>query len=521
MAVAMFIDYLDRGFGIDPSATCVVRADGSLELSHREFAELTHRVAVGLRARGLGEGGKVAIFAPNGPLGYAAVIGVLRAGAAWVALNPKSEQAELTQLLELLECDYLVFSAAYRERAEALLAGTPGIRGSVSFGDDELGSEFEAWLGEPGALAPSLSHDPERKLMFLGSGGTTGLPKAITISDRQFMTMSLGFNAHMKEDARPVYLMATPMTHAAGTVGFPSLGEGGTIVIHDGVVPAKLLDSIERDRVSRLFLPPTAIYALLADPAVRERDYSSLRHFLYAAAPMSADKLVEAMDVFGPVMAQCFGQSEAPMLATYMSPAEHVEALADPDRRGRLASCGRASMIAAVGIMNDDGELLGDGERGEIVLRGDLVMKEYYENPEASAEVSRPGGWHGTGDVGYRDADGFHYIVDRKRDLIISGGFNVFPSEVERVIWAHEAVLDCAVIGVPDEKWGEAVTAIVELKPGAEVPAAELIALCKAQLGSVKAPKGVHFRELPRSTQGKVLKRTLRDEFWAGRERQV
>jgi acyl-CoA synthetase (AMP-forming)/AMP-acid ligase II len=517
----MFIEYLDRGFGIDPDAVCMVRADGSLELSHREFQALTHRVAVGLHERGLGNGGKVAVFAPNGPLGYAAVIGVIRAGAGWVALNPKSEENELTQLLALLECDYLIYSAAYRDRAEALLARTPGIEGSVMFGDDELGAEFEAWLGEPGALAPALSHDPERKLMFLGSGGTTGLPKAITISDRQFCTMSLGFNAHMKEEARPVYLMATPMTHAAGTVGFPTLGEGGTIVVHDGVVPAAVLDSIERDRVTRLFLPPTAIYVLLADPTVRERDYSSLRHFLYAAAPMSADKLIEAMDVFGPVMAQCFGQSEAPMLATYMSPGEHVAALTDPDKRGRLASCGRSSMICAVAIMDDDGNLLDDGERGEIVLRGDLVMKEYYENPEATAEVHRPGGWHGTGDIGFRDRDGFFYIVDRKRDMIISGGFNVFPSEVERVIWAHEDVLDCAVIGVPDEKWGEAVTAVVERKPGAGIAEEELIALCKAELGSVKAPKSVHFRELPRSTQGKVLKRKLRDEFWAGQERRV
>ena len=517
----MFVDYLDRGLGTDPAAPCIARPDGGLALSHGEFAELTHRVATALHARGLGDGGKVAVFAPNGPLGYAAVVGVLRAGAAWVALNPKSEENELAQLLALLDADYLIHAASYRERAQSLLARSPRIQGSVELGDEELGAEFEAWLGPAGERAPALDHDPERKLMFLGSGGTTGLPKAITLSDRQFCTMSLGFNAHMAEPGRPVYLMATPMTHAAGTVGFPTLAEGGTIVVHDGVRPAALLDSIERERVTRLFLPPTAIYALLAEPGVRERDYSSLRHFLYAAAPMSVDKLVEAIDVFGPVMAQCFGQSEAPMIATYMSPAEHAAALADPAKRGRLASCGRASMVAAVGIMDDAGNLLGDGERGEIVLRGDLVMNEYYRDPEASAAVRRPGGWHATGDVGYRDGDGFHYIVDRKRDLIISGGFNVFPSEVERVIWAHEAVLDCAVIGVPDEKWGEAVTAVVELKPAAEVGAEELIALCKVELGSVKAPKAVHFRELPRSTQGKVLKRELRDEFWAGRERRV
>ncbi len=517
----MFIDYLDRGFGLDPDATCMVRADGAVGLTHREFSTLTHRVAVGLQSHELGAGGKVAVFAPNGPLGYAAVIGVLRAGAGWVALNPRSEENELTQLLHLLDCDYLIYSATYRERAEALLAGAPDIRGSVMFGDAELGEELEAWLGDPGERASALPHDPQRPLMYVGTGGTTGAPKGIVITDRQFCTMSLGFNAHMKEEARPVYLMATPMTHAAGTLGFPTIAEGGTIVVHDGVKAATVLDSIEQDRVTRLFLPPTAIYSLLADPGVREHDYSSLRHFLYAAAPMSTDKLVEAMDVFGPVMAQCFGQAEAPMLATYLSPAEHVEALADPAKRARLASCGRPSMIAAVAIMDDDGNLLDDGEHGEIVVRGDLVMSAYYENPEASAEVRRPGGWHATGDIGYRDADGFYFIVDRKRDMIISGGFNVFPSEVERVIWSHPDVLDCAVIGVPDEKWGEAVTAVVELKDGAGVTEVELIALCKGELGSVKSPKAVHFRELPRSTAGKVLKRSLRDEYWAGRDRRV
>jgi acyl-CoA synthetase (AMP-forming)/AMP-acid ligase II len=410
----MFIEYLDRGFGIVPEATCIVRADGSLGLTHRELSELSHRVAVGLHERGLADGGKVAIFAPNGSLGYAAVVGVIRAGADWVALNPKSEENELTQLLALLECDYMIYAAAYGERAEALLARTPGVEGAVMLGDEELGGEelggeFETWLGEPGAVAPALAHDPERKLMFLGSGGTTGLPKAITLSDRQFCTMSLGFNAHMKEEARPTYLMATPMTHAAGTVGFPTLAEGGTIVVHDGVVPAAVLDSIERDRVTRLFLPPTAIYALLADSGVRERDYSSLRHFLYAAAPMSADKLVEAMDVFGPVMAQCFGQSEAPMLATYMSPTEHLEALEDPGKRGRLASCGRSSMICAIAIMDDDGNLLGDGERGGIVLRGDMGPRgraRLRRDRCPRREVGRGGDGGGRARAGHRGRRG-------------------------------------------------------------------------------------------------------------------
>jgi acyl-CoA synthetase (AMP-forming)/AMP-acid ligase II len=282
-----------------------------------------------------------------------------------------------------------------------------------------------------------------------------------------------------------------------------------------------MFDGIERHGVTRLFLPPTAIYALLDVPGVESVDFSSLRHFIYAAAPMSADRLVQALETFGPVMAQTYGQAEAPMICTCFTPAEHVEAMADPALRRRLASCGRPSLVATVAIMDDDGRLVGPGERGEIVVRGDIVSSGYYNNPQATEATKRPGGWHGTGDVGYRDGDGFVYIVDRKRDIIITGGFNVYPNDVERVLWSLEPVADCAVIGVPDPKWGEAVTAVIELKQGSSLSQEEVIAVCKEQLGGVKAPKAVLFRDLPRSPNGKVLKRELRDEFWRGRERSV
>jgi acyl-CoA synthetase (AMP-forming)/AMP-acid ligase II len=357
--------------------------------------------------------------------------------------------------------------------------------------------------------------------MIMGTGGTTGRPKAVPITQRQYLTMGLAFNAHMCEPAPPVYLLATPMTHAAGVSAWPVLAEGGTVVVHDGVRPGAIFDSIERHRVTRLFLPPTAIYALLDHRAAGDVDFSSLRHFIYAAAPMSADKLEEALEVFGPVMTQTFGQVEAPMICTVMSPSEHVEAVRDPGRRMRLTSCGRPSLVARVEIMGADGELVEPGAHGEIVVRGDLVMEGYYGDAKATAEARRPGGWHGTGDIGFRDDEGFVYIVDRKRDMIITGGFNVFPSAVERVVWSHPAVLDCAVIGLPDEKWGESVTAVVELKNGEDVSAEEIVALCRSALGSVQAPKAVLFRALPRSANGKVLKRVLRDEYWAGQARMV
>ena len=208
------------------------------------------------------------------------------------------------------------------------------------------------------------------------------------------------------------------------------------------------------------------------------------------------------------------------MICTFFSPSDHVEALSG-NKRERLASCGKATPLMRVEVMDEAGALLPRGERGEIVVRGGLVMKGYYNNRAATEEASAFG-WHHTGDIGVIDEDGFVYIVDRKKDMIISGGFNVFPSEVEQVLWGHPAVQDCAVIGVPDEKWGEAVKAVVELKPGATVEGAELIALAKDRLGGVKAPKSVDFIDtLPRSPVGKVLKKTLREPYWVGQERKI
>ena len=235
---------------------------------------------------------------------------------------------------------------------------------------------------------------------------------------------------------------------------------------------------------------------------------------------MAIDKLRQCLKIFGPVMAQCFGQAESPMFCALLTAEDH-NVIGDPAREHRLASCGRPALLTPMAIMDDDGNIMPRGEHGEIVVRGNLVMKGYYKNPEATAEVSQFG-WHHTGDIGYLDDEGYLYIVDRKKDMIISGGFNVYPSEVEQVIWSHPAVQDCAVIGVPDEKWGEAIKAVIELKPDATVEPEAIIALCKENLGSVKAPKTVDFwDELPRSPVGKVRKKDIRDTFWQGQARRI
>src|SRR5690349_21505843 len=289
---------------------------------------------------------------------------------------------------------------------------------------------------------------------------------------------------------------------------------GGRVVIMHHPDIGEFLALIGRYRVTHTFLPPTVIYMLLDHPALDAADRSSLQCFWYGAAPISATRLAEALKRIGP-MAQLFGQTEAPMMISMMAPADHY----NPDgsiAMERLASAGRIGALVQAGIMDGDGKLLPTGSRGEIVVRGSLVMEGYYKNPEATAEASAQG-WHHTGDIGYIDGDGYLYIVDRAKDMIITGGFNVYSIEVENALRAHEAVQDCAVIGLPDEKWGERIVAVVQPRAGQQIDAAALAGFVKAQIGSVKTPKQIEvWDDLPRSKVGKVLKPDIRARL-AGR----
>ena len=337
------------------------------------------------------------------------------------------------------------------------------------------------------------------------------------LTDRNLETMTALTLMGYPFQPRPVYLAMAPLTHAAGVLCFPMMARGGEIVVMAKPDVTAFLALIERHRVTHTFLPPTLIYMLLAHEKLSATDLSSLRCFWYGAAPMSPQRLEQALTAIGPVMAQLFGQSEAPMMISMLPPADHFR----PDgsvARERLSSAGRPAPLVTVEIMASDGTLLAQGERGEIVVRSSLVMAGYYRNPEATAEASKHG-WHHTGDIGYLDEDGFLFIVDRAKDMIITGGFNVYSAEVEQALMAHPAVRDCGVVGLPDEKWGERVVAVVQPQDGAAVSEQEIVAFVKERIGSVKAPKQVHvWPDLPRSTVGKVLKVDIRTRLLAESE---
>jgi acyl-CoA synthetase (AMP-forming)/AMP-acid ligase II len=517
------IDYFDRSATLWPERTVLLTAEGAL--SYRQMQGLTHRLAGAMLQGGLKHQEAVAILSPNHPAVLAAMLSLWRAGGVWIPVNTRNALADNIAYLNYVRAGWLFYHSAYREDAHKVQRQVPTIRHLICLDrpdaghpalDDFMLPESSPPLpdwGEPGG-------DGEELTAIIATGGTTGPAKGVRVLNRSWGTMLETIAAIMPVDVPPVFLATAPLTHAAGPFTMAGVAMGATVVVLPAFEAEAVLAAFERHRVTHIFLPPTALYTLLAHPRVREFDYASLRYFLLAGSAVSPEKLRQAVGVFGPCLCQSYGQTEFHLVATWLAP-EVVAAAAAGEHPERLASCGRQTASVRVELMDDVGNILPTGEVGEIVGRGGLVGGGYFELPEATAEA-RAHGWHHTGDVGRRDEHGFYYIVDRKKDMIVTGGFNVFTAEVEAAVTELPGVLECAVIGVPDDKWGEAVTALVVLAPSGGPGEAEIVAHCKARLGSVKAPKRVVFKAaLPRTPVGKFDKKAMRAEFWSGKDRAV
>lgn len=503
------IDLFLRSACANPDRICVT--DGSMTLSYDEVRRRAAIIAARLISTAPSDRPRhVGVLAPNCADALVAVLGIFHAGHVWVPANARNAPDELAAFLTLSDCDCLLIEASMIDLAASLRL--PRTCEIIAIDEAAGASLQEAALVQ--------CHRADELASLFPTGGTTGAPKAAMWSHRTWATMVANLLHGVRHETFPTYLAAAPLTHAAGVVALAFMAEGATIVIVDRAEPKLVMQAIEQYAVTTLFLPPTVIYSILADEDAMSFDSSSLQNLIYAAAPMSTGKLAEAIGKFGPVLVQTYGQAEAPMVCAIMSRRDHEDAI-QSGQRGRLSSCGRPALLTGVAILSDEGHVLMPGETGEIAVQGDLTMLGYYRDEDAT-NACRSGAWQRTGDIGRLDADGFLYITDRKRDMIITGGFNVFPSEVEQCLWSHPAVKDCAVVGRPDPKWGEAVTAVVELKAGTECTSAELLQHCKQRIGGIKTPKHIEFwPELPRSPVGKVLKRAIRDAFWAGEARKI
>ena len=518
------IDYFDKGAEAFPDRIAII--DRTTQYSYREAQEASHKIARAMQARGLNGEERVAIFSPNDGRILLCMLGLMRAGGVWVPVNHRNALDANVQFLKYSETSWLFYHSSFQEQVRQMKAQAPALKQFVCLDAENDGDPALESFVKLGVEGEEVDWgDPrgnlERLVGLVPTGGTTGPAKGVMVTSLSWGTMVETANQCLRcDDIEPVCLSTAPLSHAAGVVAFAMFPLAATNVIMPAFDALEVLQNIQHYRVTHIFLPPTALYAMLAHPRLREFDYSSLRRMLLAAAPVSPDKLKKAVEVFGRCVCQSYGQTEAPMYMTYLDTKTLAAATAG-DHPERLRSCGKVTPAVRLAIMDDDGLLLPPHKTGEIVARGALVSAGYYHLPAATAEI-RTFGWHHTGDVGYRDDDGFFYIVDRKKDMIITGGFNVFSVEVEAAIMALPQVHECAVIGVPHDVWGEAVKAFVVVNPGESLTQEEVLQHCKSRLGGMKSPKSVEFRsEIPKTFAGKLDRKTLREPYWKNAERQV
>ncbi len=499
--------YLDKGASLGAGAVCLSGPDRAM--TYGEVQDHTYAVSEALARSGIAPGESVGILSGNDVTAFATVFGIARRGAVWCPINPRNSAEETRQLLDLFDCRCLLFHSAYAPLVAEIAPSLPKLTTLVCLDGPAAGAaDLTEWLA--GRRVPDAAQSsPRGWAALVGTGGTTGLPRAVVLTERNLEAMTALTLMGYPHQGRPAYLALAPLTHAAGVLCFPIMALGGRIVVMPQPDVGEFLRLIESERITHTFLPPTMIYRLLDHEQAHATDFSSLQCFWFGAAPMSPARLAQAVALMGPVMGQLYGQSEAPMMIAMLHPGDLVDDEGKVLER-RLTAAGRPGPLVTVAVMDGEGQLLPDGERGEVVVRGSLVMLGYYKDPGATAEVSRFG-WHHTGDIGFLDDEGFLHIVDRAKDMIISGGFNVYSAEVEQALMEHPAVADCAVIGLPDDTWGERVTAVLELRPGMPLDPAEAIAFAKQRIGSVKAPKQVEiWPDLPRSKVGKILKGEVR-----------
>lgn len=513
-----FLDVLDKAFTQNAERICI-RFHGD-SYTYAEVGKASARIANALLANGFVPGMKGAVYALNSAVGFIATLGIIRAGGAWIPVNPRNSMEDNVKVMLQFECHALFYQHSFEAAIMEVRKQSSG--GAIAVNLDQGTGHAPCladWVTGYSDVAPAVEVKPDDLVSIPLTGGTTGMPKGVMLSHSNFCAydyaMRRGMNAG---DA--VWLCAAPMTHVGGRIAISSLSCGSKFVILDQVDIQEIMAVIEREKITDMFLPPTAIYTWLEQPNIGDFDYSSLRRIGYGSAPMSLDKLRQAIKVIGPVMQNGFGQTECPMFIATFPPEEHlIDGEIAPD--SRLASVGRATPISELAIFDDDGKELAPRELGEIGVRGPGVSLGYYQAPEETAKIRR-NGWHLTGDIGYLDEEGYLFIVDRKKDMIISGGFNVYSTEVEQALMAIPGVSIASVIGVPSEKWGEEVKALVQLETGSDLDARQLLAIAKERLGSVKAPKSVDIvDEFPRTSVGKIDKKLLRAPYWKGKAKKI
>ncbi|QNO26945.1 long-chain-fatty-acid--CoA ligase [Sphingopyxis sp. OPL5] len=506
-----------------PGAQARVRGEavavkyGDRETSFADLDKRSNRVANALIAAGIQPGDRISALTKNHDAWYPLFFGTALARACFAPINNRLVPAEVGFIVGDAAPKLLFVGEDFFDCALAAVAGLANPPRLVAlYGEHPAFEPFDQWLGDAsdsGLPGPDLADD----VLQLYTSGTTGLPKGVVLTHRNYRTF---LEAATEVDGfaygeDETVMIVMPLFHVAGTnVSFSGLAQGGRLLLVKDFTANDAIQMLRHERVAHAFLAPAMIQMMLMQPSAAAGRYPALRSIAYGASPIAEDVLRRARATFGCDFVQFYGMTESAGGGSYLSPSAH-------DLPGKLTSCGKPWPGVAMAILDGEGKELGDGEIGEIAIRGGIVMKQYWNRGPATAETLA-GGWLHTGDVGYRDADGFYFVHDRIKDMIVSGGENIYPAEVESAIMGCPGVADVAVIGVPDAKWGESAKALIVPVAGAAPDPAAVIAWARKRIAAYKLPKSVEFIEaLPRNPSGKVLRRELRAPYWEGKGRAV
>lgn len=488
--------------------------------TYGEAAARAGAMAAGLRALGVAPGDRVGLLMHNSAELLEAMFAAWGAGACVVPLNAALTREEIAYHVDDASMCVLVSDGEFSDKVAGLRGGS-SLREIVTARTpvDGAGPRLDELVAAYEGSAPATEVDGAAPAWIMYTSGTSGRPKGAVLTHDNLTFITVGYLADvMPVEPGEVGLHVTPLTHGGGYHALAFTGRGAVQVLapRGSFDPARFCRLVEKHRVAHVWLVPTQIKMLLRYPDLERHDLSSLRRVVYGGAPMYGEDLKEAVERLGQIFVQIFAQSETAMTGTYLPPAEHLV-----DDARRLTSCGRARTGVEVRVVDEHDVPQPPGTAGEVAIRAPSVMRGYWERPEETAETLR-GGWLHTGDIGSLDEQGYLYVHDRARDLVITGGMNVYPREVEEALLQHRAVAQVCVVGVPDERWGEAVKALVVLEDGVHASEDEIIAFAGLHLAGYKKPKSVDFLEdLPKNAYGKVLRRELRAPFWAGRSRMV
>jgi acyl-CoA synthetase (AMP-forming)/AMP-acid ligase II len=502
-------------------ATSLACVDGARRFTYAQFNERANRQANGLLDMGLNKGDRVAVLLNNGVEAIEAVAAAAKAGFVHVPVNFRSVPREIANIIQHSGSTVVFVDAEYKERLDQ--ANLSGLR-AIVVKPGEKDSPYETWLAEQSGAEPEVDVTGEDDFMICYTSGATGTPKGVLHKHRQSVAHAPVVIVEYEIGASSKLLLVYPHNSIASINMFyiPAWLVGGTLVTTDQrhFNAERWLDLVERERITHCHLVPTMLFRVLESPKLATTDYSSLQTIGYGSAPMPTERVERLMETFGNILIQGYGLTEISSIAAVLDKADHLAAM-NGDRE-RLNSCGRPAFGCELRVVDDEGRDVKPGEVGEIIFRGPQVMSGYWNEPDKTAETIR-GGWLYSGDMAKVDDRGYLYIVDRKKDLIISGGANISSREVEEVLYWHPSVREASVIGKPDEQWGELPHAFVSLLP--DQPAAtpdELVAFCRERLANYKCPQQIQIiDDLPKSAMGKILKTELRARFWEGMKRKV